>query len=425
MTILCFASQGALPGVFSVSADKKICFSSGNLQYNIAQGSHQCADGTTQPGTWSFAANQWDVIKNANENASATYDGWIDLFPWGASGYNGKFPYLSNASYNNSFFSNGNSDISGTMYDWGVYNEISNGGSYGVWRLPTAAEYEYLFTQRPNALNLYKKDVAVNNVKGLVLCPDNWDLTITILSSYTQSAWESMEAQGAVFLPYGGVKDYSLVGGVGWFFVGYYWSGTISPTEGKAIALDTYSMQAVGNNEHFMSHGRSVRLVREIPQSYTITWKNSDGTTLKTEQVAYGATPSYTGSTPTKASTAQYTYNFSGWTPSITAVTANKTYTATYTQTLRNYTINVNTSKVSQGTAAGGGTYDYGTNHQISATPNECYRFVQWSDGNTDNPRTITVTGDATYTAEFEQIQYTIEALPDNPAQGSATVTNP
>ncbi len=59
-----------------------------------------------------------------------------------------------------------------------------------------------------------------NNVKGLVLCPDNWDLTTTILSSYTQSTWEQMEAQGAVFLPYGGVKDYSVVGGVGWFFVG-------------------------------------------------------------------------------------------------------------------------------------------------------------------------------------------------------------
>ena len=163
----------------------------------------------------------------------------------------------------------------------------------------------------------------------------------------------------------------------------------------------------------------------QTTRKYTITWKNSDGTTLKTEQVAYGATPSYNGSTPTKDSTAQYTYNFSGWTPSITAVTANKTYTATYTQTLRNYTINVNTSKVSQGTAAGGGTYDYGTNHQISATPNECYRFTQWSDGNTDNPRTITVTGNATYTAEFEQIQYTIEAQSADGMQGSASVTTP
>ena len=37
----------------------------------------------------------------------------------------------------------------------------------------------------------------------------------------------------------------------------------------------------------------------------------------------------------------------------------------------------------------------------ITATPNEGYHFVQWSDGNTDNPRTITLTQDTTFTAEF------------------------
>ena len=100
------------------------------------------------------------------------------------------------------------------------------------------------------------------------------------------------------------------------------------------------------------------------------------------------------------------------------------TFTA-YFEKITTYTLTVVSSNTTYGTVSGGGTYDYGTNHQITATPNECYRFVQWSDGNTNNPRTITVTGDATYTAEFEQIQYTIEALPDNPAQGSATVTNP
>ena len=41
----------------------------------------------------------------------------------------------------------------------------------------------------------------------------------------------------------------------------------------------------------------------------------------------------------------------------------------------------------------------------ISATPAEHYRFAQWSDGNTDNPRTIVVTEDTTYTAEFIPIR--------------------
>ena len=34
-------------------------------------------------------------------------------------------------------------------------------------------------------------------------------------------------------------------------------------------------------------------------QAYNITWKNHDGATLKTESLEYGATPSYSGNTPT------------------------------------------------------------------------------------------------------------------------------
>ncbi len=36
-----------------------------------------------------------------------------------------------------------------------------------------------------------------------------------------------------------------------------------------------------------------------------------------------------------------------------------------------------------------------------TATPDYGYHFVQWSDGNTDNPRTIVLTQDTTFTAEF------------------------
>ena len=38
----------------------------------------------------------------------------------------------------------------------------------------------------------------------------------------------------------------------------------------------------------------------------------------------------------------------------------------------------------------------------IAATANAGYHFVQWSDGNTDNPRTLTVTTDTILVAEFQ-----------------------
>ncbi|MBO6034525.1 MAG: hypothetical protein J6P34_01555 [Paludibacteraceae bacterium] len=70
-------------------------------------------------------------------------------------------------------------------------------------------------------------------------------------------------------------------------------------------------------------------------RKYTITFLNGDGSTLQSSTLAYGATPSYTGSTPTKAATAQYTYTFKAWSPAIAKVTGAATYTPTFNQTVR------------------------------------------------------------------------------------------
>ena len=45
----------------------------------------------------------------------------------------------------------------------------------------------------------------------------------------------------------------------------------------------------------------------------------------------------------------------------------------------------------------------------LTAIPELCYHFVAWSDGNTTNPRTITLTQDTTLTANFERAVYTQE----------------
>lgn len=77
------------------------------------------------------------------------------------------------------------------------------------------------------------------------------------------------------------------------------------------------------------------------------------------------------------------------------------------------------TTSGTNGTITGGGEYVANTSATLTANPAECYAFARWSDGNTSNPRTVTVTGDATYTAIFEKVQYTITTAPDNAAHGS------
>ena len=68
------------------------------------------------------------------------------------------------------------------------------------------------------------------------------------------------------------------------------------------------------------------------------------------------------------------------------------------------YTLAVQSANTAWGTVSGGGLYQAGTVASISATPASGYRFKQWNDGNTQNPRTVTVVGNATYTAQFEAI---------------------
>ena len=53
------------------------------------------------------------------------------------------------------------------------------------------------------------------------------------------------------------------------------------------------------------------------------------------------------------------------------------------------------------GMVTGSGYYMPGEEVTITATPNSGAYFVEWNDGNTDNPRTVTINGDITYTATF------------------------
>ena len=54
------------------------------------------------------------------------------------------------------------------------------------------------------------------------------------------------------------------------------------------------------------------------------------------------------------------------------------------------------------GNVEGGGVYDRLTYVTLQATANENYRFAQWQDGNTENPRTIRVMSDSSFTAIFD-----------------------
>ena len=148
----------------------------------------------------------------------------------------------------------------------------------------------------------------------------------------------------------------------------------------------------------------------QTTNKYTVTWKNSDGTVLKTDQVEYGTVPAYEGDKPTKAGDAEYSYAFAGWKAiaedgsqsDVVAVTGDATYTATYTQSINTYSVKwVNedgTLLQSDTDVAYGTTPSYnGVTPTKAADAQYTYTFAGWS------PAVDKVTGDITYTATFDK----------------------
>lgn len=166
--------------------------------------------------------------------------------------------------------------------------------------------------------------------------------------------------------------------------------------------------------------GYSIDNITFHAKDLTITWDattNGGSCATATSTVTPGDA---IGSLPAATKTG---HTFKGWYTQATGgkkVTAStvpasdKTYYAQFTP--NSYTITANG-------ATGGGTYEYGTVISLEPVPeDDCHAFQKWSDDNTDNPRSVTVSSDATYTAVFQAIPYTLTVQSGNDATGTVGI---
>ena len=86
------------------------------------------------------------------------------------------------------------------------------------------------------------------------------------------------------------------------------------------------------------------------------------------------------------------------------------------TSNVYNLTLGVNNT--SYGTAVFVQEVNCQNTAKIEASPKDGYKFIQWSDGNTDNPRTIALSHDTSINAIFERSTYTITAYSNNSTMG-------
>ena len=176
------------------------------------------------------------------------------------------------------------------------------------------------------------------------------------------------------------------------------------PTPSKARTAEfTYTWTGwTPNVEAASKDVEYVATFKEERNTYQITWKDEDGSVLKTNTFAYGETPSFGEDNPTKASTEQFDYAFDKWSPAVLPVTGEATYTATYSEQLRHYTVtwkNYDGSVLETDDVAYGNlpTYD-GSTPTRETTSRATYTWSHWS------PTIEAVTGDQEYIAQYTSV---------------------
>lgn len=135
---------------------------------------------------------------------------------------------------------------------------------------------------------------------------------------------------------------------------------------------------------------------------YLVTFKDYDGTILKTQNVASGGDANPPKS-PTREGNVQYYYTFVGWDVSYKNITADTVCTAEYSQNLCKYTVRfyngntlLQTSSVEYGDSA---VYTGGEISKVHSDPdNYFYMFSGWS------PDASNITGDLDTYAQFAEI---------------------
>lgn len=277
-------------GKFSVSANTKVYFSSGNLQATWT---------FSDAWNWHFAENQWDYIGNADGNTVVTNNypyvsdinssHTVDLFGWvgASSGF-------TEAVAMYGITSSDNEDDYGNVFgealktDWG--NTMSRswmdytGASKTRWRTLTRSEWYYVFFQRNTTSGVLFVKATVNGVNGVILMPDDWDTSYASPNSIngpsasfdtnviTSEVWSSnFAAHGCVFLPAAGYRSESTVYEAG--SRGYYWSSssllTPDPNSNTKYAhmlfIHPYIVDPASESSYSpRSQGYSVRLVRDV-----------------------------------------------------------------------------------------------------------------------------------------------------------------
>jgi uncharacterized repeat protein (TIGR02543 family) len=250
------------------------------------------------------------------------------------------------------------------------------------------------------------KTIAINGNKVVTATFSQAEYTLALTTSGGGSAAKTPNLS---HYHYGDVVTLSATANAGWLFTG--WSGGLGGSANPAtITMD-------GNKSVTANFG-------PIEYSLMVNVGGSGNVTKTPDQPTY-----HHGDVVTLTALAEAGWSFAGWsgdasgseTQKAITIDGNKIVLATFG--LEDYGLTVN--------VVGGGSvakapdlthYHYGDVVSLTANADPGWTFTGWSGdmgGGTANPQSITITGNKTVTATFDQIEYSLTVL----IVGSGTVT--
>ena len=121
-----------------------------------------------------------------------------------------------------------------------------------------------------------------------------------------------------------------------------------------------------------------------------------------------------------------YGYHFLKWddsnTDSVRSLTPSHNLTLTASFGKNKYTITTDLNNAAAGTVSGGKTVEYLDTVNVKADPNFGWRFTNWEDGNTDNPRIVVVERDSLFKAIFVPKSIVLKTVNQDVCDGSVYV---
>ncbi len=230
-------------------------------------------------------------------------------------------------------------------------------------------------------------------------------LQFTTYPAYTVNATSSNTAQGSV---------------TGSGIYGYGETAILVATPAIECQFNRWSDE-VNTNPRIFHITSDIHITAYFgPRMYTIDAVSND--------ITYGTVDGgdvyATGTMVTLTAVPATGHHFVQWSDGITdnprTFTALSDITLTAIFAPNSYNVNIVSNSTDMGFVTGSGTYTYGTTIEINAVPMQHFRFVQWSDGPADNPRTLIVDDDISIVALFEEKpQYQINVVSDNPQHGT------